>query len=96
MKDIIKVLAVNDPAAYAYTKESSVGITKKWEENNEEENKRNPWYKTNYEMLKRAKRVPALVEWMDISDNLYSSVHKAFTGAISPKEALVNCCIYKK
>ncbi len=47
-------------------------------------------------MLKRAKRVPALVEWMDISDNLYSSVHKAFTGAISPKEALVNCCIYKK
>ncbi len=28
MKDIIKVLAVNDPAVYAYTKESSVGITK--------------------------------------------------------------------
>ncbi|ACA55887.1 extracellular solute-binding protein [Clostridium botulinum] len=63
---------------------------------NEEEIKRNPWYKTNYEMLKRAKRVPALVEWMDISGNFYNSVHKAFTGAISPKEALVNCCIYKK
>lgn len=59
---------------------------------NKEELKTNPWYEINFIMLKNAKRVPPCEEWTEISDMLYKSVYDAFTGTLSLKEALDECC----
>ncbi|MCY6369149.1 extracellular solute-binding protein [Clostridium ganghwense] len=58
---------------------------------NKEEREKNPWYEANYEMLNKARRIPAIEKWTEVSDHLYEYVHKAFTEKLKPEEALSKC-----
>lgn len=59
--------------------------------NNKVEIEKNPWYEANFDMLSRAKRVPSVKWWNEVSDKLYESIHKAFTKEITAEDAIKRC-----